>query len=84
MTQEKMRKIITACVSAATVLLVFLLGFLIYQWISMGVYNKKIDKAEAEVQRLEQEYKQAETQKDFFLSEFYLQYETERKGLIKD
>ena len=49
MTQDKMRKVITACVSAATVLLVFLMSFLIYQWISIGVYNRKIDKVEAKI-----------------------------------
>ncbi len=46
MTQEKLRRIITACVSAATVLLVFLTCFLCYQWITIAVYNKRIDKLE--------------------------------------
>ena len=46
MTQDKMRKIITACVSAATVLLVFLTCFLIYQWITIAVYNNRIEKLE--------------------------------------
>ena len=46
MTQEKMRKVITACVSAATVLLVFLTCFLVYQWITIAVYNNRIDKLE--------------------------------------
>ena len=49
MTQEKMRKIITASVSAATLLLVFLLSFLVYQWITMAVLNKRIAKAEEQV-----------------------------------
>lgn len=48
MTQDKMRKIITACVVAGTTLLVFLLTVLIYQWITIGVYNKRIEKAQAE------------------------------------
>ncbi len=49
MTQDKMRRIITAVVAAATVLLVFLLGFLIYQWITIGVLNDKIKKVEGEI-----------------------------------
>lgn len=49
MTQEKMRKLITACVTAATVLFVVLLSFLIYQWIRLATLNKKIADAEAEV-----------------------------------
>ena len=49
MTQEKMRKVITACVSAATVLLVLLFSYLVYQWVTIGVLNKRIAEAEAEV-----------------------------------
>ena len=54
MTQEKMRKVIAACVSAATVLLMMLLGYLIYQWTTIAVYNKRIDKLETEIAYLEQ------------------------------
>ena len=46
MTQEKMRKVITACVSAATVLFVLLLGYLVYQWVTMAILNKRIAEAE--------------------------------------
>jgi cell division protein FtsB len=49
MTQDKLNRVIVACVSAATALLVFLLGFLVYQWIAIANLNKKIEKAEAEV-----------------------------------
>ncbi len=48
MTQEKMRKLITAGVVAATTLLVFLLIVLIYQWITIGVQNNRIEKLEAD------------------------------------
>ena len=41
MTQEKMTKLVTASVVAATLLLVFLLGFLIFQWITMGVQENR-------------------------------------------
>jgi len=53
MTQEKMRKVITACVSAATVLLVLLLSFLIYQWITIGVKNRRIEQLENEIADIE-------------------------------
>ena len=49
MKQEKMRKIITACVSAATVLFVILFAFLIYQCIKMAVLDKRIEKVEKEI-----------------------------------
>lgn len=48
MTQEKMRKIITASVAAATLLLVFLLSFLVYQWITIAVLDKRISEIEQE------------------------------------
>ena len=54
MTQDKMRRIITACVSAATVLLVFLFGFLCYQWITRAVLNERTDRLEKEIAALEQ------------------------------
>ncbi len=54
MTEEKMRKTITASVVAGTMLLVFLLAVLIYQWITLAVYNKRIAKAEEENKKLEE------------------------------
>lgn len=74
MTQEKMRKVITACVSAATVLLVVLLSFLIYQWVSIGVLNKRIAAAEAEVKYWEEIVAKGEADERYFGSEeFYKQ-----------
>ena len=83
MTQDKMRRIITACVSAATVLFVFLLSFLIYQWITIGVLNKKIAKKEAEVAYWEQELAEAETTLDFYESEFYLNWAIQELNQLK-
>ena len=54
MTQEKMRKVIAASVSAATVLFVLLFSYLIYQWITIAVYDARIRELEAENARLEQ------------------------------
>ena len=83
MTQEKMRKVITACVSAATVLLVFLLSFLIYQWITIATLNKKIAKAEAEVAYWEQECAKSESIEEFYESEFYLKWALEELKLLE-
>lgn len=54
MTQEKMRRVITASVSAATALLIFLVAFVCYQWISMAVFDNRIEKLEKEITALEQ------------------------------
>ena len=72
MTQEKMRKVIAACVSAATVLLMMLLGYLIYQWSTITIYNKRIDKLEMEIAQLEQVVATAEENLEYYQSKFYL------------
>ena len=72
MTQEKMRKVIAACVSAATVLLVTLLSYLIYQWVTMAVLDKRIEKLETEIAQLEQVVAKAEMDLEYYESEFYL------------
>lgn len=54
MTQEKMRKVIAACVSAATVLFVLLFTYLVYQWVTLAVLNEREQKLQEEIARLEQ------------------------------
>ena len=72
MTQEKMRKVITACVSAATVLLILLFSYLIYQWVTIGVLNKRIAEAEAEVKYWQEIVDKGEEDARYFGSEEYL------------
>ncbi len=72
MTQEKMRRIIAACVSAATVLFVLLLSFLIYQFVTMAVLDKRIEKAEAEVAYWTAELEKHESGLEYYESEWYL------------
>ncbi len=55
MTQDKLRRIITASASAITALIVSLLIIPIYQWISIAKYNKKIDTLRWNIAYLEQE-----------------------------
>ena len=68
MTQEKMRKIITACVSAGTLLLVVLLSVLIYQWIKIGVLNNRIENLTETKIELEEKIENAETDLDYYES----------------
>lgn len=74
MTQDKMRRIITACVSAATVLFVCLLSFLIYQWITIANLNTKIAEAEETVAYWTEQNENAETDLEFYESELYLKW----------
>ncbi len=86
MTQEKMRRIVTACVSAATVLLVLLFSFLIYQWITIAVKNDKIKKVEQEIQAIQQQIALLEDEEDSY-DLAYLKYQLilleEKKDLYK-
>lgn len=68
MTQEKMRRIITACVSAATVLFVLLLSYLIYQWVTISVQNKREAQLEAEIAAIEQKIAQGEGDAEYYES----------------
>lgn len=71
MTQEKMRKLITAFVAAGTALLVFLLGVLVYQWITIGVNARREKKIKDEITRLEQQVAEAETDVAYYEGELY-------------
>lgn len=84
MTEEKMRKVIAACVSAATALLVTLFSVLVYQWVSMGIYNKRIDKLETEIAQLKQVVAQAKMDAEYYESEFYLTQKLVEYQQLKD
>ncbi len=70
MTQEKMKKIIMACASAATALLVFLGCYLIYQGIYKAVQFKKIEEYEAEKTRIEEQNAKLEEELSFYQSDW--------------
>ena len=84
MTEEKMRKVIAACVSAATALLVTLFSVLVYQWVSMGIYNKRIDKLETEIAQLEQVIAKGQMDAEYYESEFYLTQKLVEYQQLKD
>ena len=48
MTQEKMSRMVTGIVVAATLLLVVLFSVLVYQWITIGVLDRRYRDAKAE------------------------------------
>ena len=83
MTQDKMRKMITAIVVAATMLLVILLSVLIYQWITIGVYNKRIAEAEEAIEYYTEQNAADENDLEYYESDFYKQLEAFKLGLIK-
>ena len=62
MTQEKMSRMVTGIVVAATLLLVVLFSVLIYQWITFGVLDRRYRDAKAEAEALAE--KQEQLQED--------------------
>ncbi|MBR2646428.1 MAG: hypothetical protein IKD47_02590 [Clostridia bacterium] len=83
MTQEKMRKVITACVSAATVLFVLLLGFLVYQWIYKAVLDKRIDALTEENKKLEEQLEEANDDLSYYESVFGKEWLAFQNGFVR-
>ena len=84
MTQDKMRRIITACVSAATVLLVFLVGYLCYQWITMAVLDNRMEKLENENARYEQMNTEMKDELSFLESEMGKDWLAFQEGFVRN
>ena len=78
MTQEKLRRVVVAASVAGTTLLVVLLSVLIYQFVTWGVYNKRIEKLEEENAQLTQENEVLEKDLGYYTNElgkFFLAFE---------
>ena len=82
MTQEKMRKLITAIAVATTLLLVILLSVLIYQWITIGVQKKRIEKIRSDIAYYEELNETAQNDLDYYSSDLYKKLEAFKLGFI--
>lgn len=83
MKQEKMRRIVTACVSACTVLFVLLLSFLVYQWIYKAQLDKKEKRLLAEIAYYEKLLEDQSDMLDYYESEYYLQKAYQELAALK-
>ena len=54
MNESKMRKIITSCTVAATLLTVFLLVFIVYQVVTISVQKNREKKLQEEIKQLQE------------------------------
>ena len=72
MTQDKMRQTITAVVVAATLWLVILLSVLIYQWVTIGVLNRRKAKLETEIGALEQQKQEKQLDAEWYEANKFL------------
>ena len=83
MTKAKMTTIINAIVAAATVLFVLLATYLIYQWITIAVYNNRIKKAEENIAAYEQMIEESSSELEYKSSDLFKQIEAFKLGLIE-
>ena len=52
MTQEKLSRMITGIVAACTLFLLVLFGVLVYQWVTLGTQQRRLNMANAEYEQL--------------------------------
>ena len=83
MTQEKMRRIITASAVSATLLLVFLFSFLVYQWVQIAVFNNRIENLEKETARLEQQLQEGIKDAEYYESIFGKEWLAHQNGFVR-
>ncbi|MBQ8658749.1 MAG: hypothetical protein IJ506_06405 [Clostridia bacterium] len=84
MTEEKLRKVITAAVVAATVLLVLLLVVIIYQIVTISVLDSREEKLEKENKQLQQVIDQNEQDAAYYESVLGQEWLAFKEGFIKD
>lgn len=83
MTQEKLRRVITAAVVAGTILLVFLLGVIIYQAVKINVLDKRIEDTKDKIAQLEESIEKSENDLDYYESDVYKILESIKLGLLE-
>lgn len=84
MTQEKLRRVITASVVAGTLLFVFLLGVIIYQAIRISVLDKRIEATKEQITEYQQSIEKGEHDLEYYESDVYKFLESIRLGLLEN
>lgn len=82
MSEGKLKKLVTAVVIAGTILVVFLLGVILYQFVSMGVKQGKIDSMNAQISEYEQLIAQLDEDLDAYTREEILEKLAREYGYI--
>lgn len=83
MTQEKMRRTVSAAVVAATVTLFCLLVFITYQTITLIVQKNKMKRLEKEISKYEQVIESEEKDLEYYLSQEGLENAVRKYGGTK-
>ena len=82
MTQEKLRRIVTAAAVAGTILIVCLLAVIGYQIVKIIVLNNRIDKVEEDIASYEEMNQQNQNNLEYYLSDLYLEGEAYKYHFI--
>ena len=83
MTQEKLRRVVTAAAVAGTVLIVCMLLVIVYQIVRIVVLNNRIDKVEEEIRTQQEIKEQHENDLEYYLSDWYLEEEAYKHHFIR-
>ena len=79
----KMKKVIAACTVAGTLLLVFLLCFLIYQFVTISILEKRIDAKKDEILELTQIIEEDRKDLEYYESVFGKEWLAFQKGFVR-
>ena len=83
MTQEKMRKIITASVVAAVLLLVILSSVLVYQFVKIGVLDRRLNNLKEGNARLQQIIDEKEMDAEYYESLIGKEWLAIQEGFVR-
>lgn len=80
---EVMRRRVTAIVAACTFLFTCLTIVLIYQWVTLAVFNQREKKLKAEIAAYEQILEQDEKDLEYYESDLYKEWEAMKLGFVQ-
>ena len=84
MTENKLRRIVTAVAVAGTCLLVFLATFIVCQLVTIGQYSSREDDLKKEIANLQTKIEQGGNDLEYYESEWYLQNEAWKLGFVQN
>lgn len=82
MTETKAKRLIVACTVGAVLLAVILLSVMVYQLISISVYNKRIETYNQKIAEYERLIEDGEQTKEVYSLRWWIEREARRLGLV--
>lgn len=83
MTQEKLKRVVTAATVAGTLVIVCLLAVIVYQVIHIAVLNHRIKETEKDINTYETQKETAENDLEYYLGDLYLEQAAREHHFIK-